>query len=884
MENVEDVYRLTPVQEGMLFHHVGNPDSSAYHVRAQVQLEGNVDPQTMERAWHEVVSAHPILRSHFLWDGLDEPLQIVRKEVAVKLDPSPIANDTVLDISKPPLFRLSLTRRPDGVWFMTWLCHHLIIDGWSTRLVLREVLERYNGIPSPDPPPAFKTYVDWLEKQDTAAAHSYWQTRMRDVGGPFHLSPYAHVRAKGTGHGRVDCDLAIDGIDEACRSLGITTSTLMHTAWAVLLKKYTDLDAVLFGTTSSGRPAELERSAEIVGMFITTQPLRVGITETETISALASRVQQEMVGQREYEHIALSDVQRMAGIPPGQAFFDTLVVMKTEATYASSSLAEQAVKLLDLEIDEHSEYPLAVLVSSRDPRKLIFFFDRAHFGASTVEQIGRHLGHVVRTIVAAPHTEIGAISLLSDAERKTVIGEWSHSLSEPVTRESVVEMIFEAVRKNPNREAVKSGGQSITYDELWTISGRLARHLVDSGINRGDRVGIRLERSIHHPIAMLGVIRAGGVFVMLDPAYPATRLEVMEAAAGLSTTVSLADVESAMGPALDSKAGFETVAQDGGDLAYLMFTSGSTGVPKAVAVTHSNLSNSIVARFRYYEERVGRFLLLSSVAFDSSLVGLLWTLASGGTLVVPPDRVEQDLDLLRSIFRDERITHTLMIPSLYRLLLDEDADSLRSLHTVIVAGEVCDPALVKTHYESLADTSLHNEYGPTEACVWCTVHKCSADDHDMVPIGRPILNTSCYVLDSDRRPVPIGVAGELYVGGANVSPGYFGDPDLTNTRFVPNPFVDGDGAHLYRTGDLVRFSESGNIEFLGRVDFQVKVRGYRIETGEIENALVRHELVQEAIVVPESGFPASVGQVVEALLDMDPEKREKVLDEIENRI
>ena len=447
-------------------------------------------------------------------------------------------------------------------------------------------------------------------------------------------------------------------------------------------------------------------------------------------------------------------------------------------------------------------------------------------------------------------------------------------------------MIEQQAQKQPDQLAVIGVDKSYTYGEIDRRANQLARHLRQLGVGAGTIVGLCVERSADMILGILGILKAGGAYLPLDPTYPLKRLAFMLEDAGATVIVTHQDYTERLPAGNDTKpvcldTQWDQIAKhstepisnsaDGDHLAYVIYTSGSTGKPKGVPITHKNLVHSTLARLNYYPVPVQRFLLLSSFAFDSSVVGIFWSLCQGGTLVLPEQRIEQDIVGLADLIQQQAISHTLCLPTLYNLLLRyANPNQLTSLQTVIVAGEVCPKDLVQAHHERLPKTQLYNEYGPTEGTVWSTVYEVPAQFHGIqVPIGKPIANTQAFILDPHLRPVPIGVKGELYIGGIGLAQGYLNRPDLTADRFIDHTFENGVEVRLYRTGDLARFQPDGNIVFLGRADDQVKIRGYRIELAEIEASLQAHSDIREAAVL------AHTRTNDQALDIIDPENLQK---------
>ena len=527
------------------------------------------------------------------------------------------------------------------------------------------------------------------------------------------------------------------------------------------------------------------------------------------------------------------------------------------------------------------------------------------FHSTDVKRLGEQFEQLIRSALDEIDRPIGQLNILPEHQRRQLVVDFNETQLLPDVDACIHHLIECQASKTPDAVAVTFAGERLTYAELNRRANQVAHHLQALGIGPDTLVAVHLNRSVGLMVGLLGLLKAGGAYVPLDPDYPPARQGCVlddSQPRVLLTQAALADeiVSPVQTICLDSDwpeisrrdqhnpAG--PIAPD--HLAYVIFTSGSTGKPKGVSISHRNLVHSIAARIQYYQEPVERFLLLSSYAFDSSVVGLFWPLCTGGTLVIPEDGVQRDAREIARLISHNRVSHLLSLPSLYAYVLTEACrEDLSSLQTVIVAGEACPRTLVERHHALLPETGLFNEYGPTEATIWCSVYNCTpAHSGATVPIGRPIANTQLYILDEQLQPLPIGVAGELHVSGAGLARGYLGRPALTAERFITNPFGRG---RLYKTGDLARYRADGTIEFLGRVDNQVKIRGYRVELGEIEAILQQHPLVQNAAVAAlertrTSDRTAAVSELSDDpatlaawLQQIEPQKAEQILTDIE---
>jgi amino acid adenylation domain-containing protein len=533
-------------------------------------------------------------------------------------------------------------------------------------------------------------------------------------------------------------------------------------------------------------------------------------------------------------------------------------------------------------------------------------YNPALYDESVARRILHDLGRIFHGMVEEPQRKLSELSLYSDEEYSSLLENLCSGSRMPPSAGNVVDEILARAASGPDLPAVSCGGESVSYAGLDALSEKLSRRLREMGVQRGSRIGLCLERGVAAIEALLAVLRSGAVYIPVDPAYPARRIAYMVEDACCDLVVScdeflpLFDGIGVPVYCVDREDKCMTVAsaeaeRQDADHAYVIYTSGSTGNPKGVAVTHENLHWSTLARREYYPDPPASFLLLSSLSFDSSIAGIFWTLTSGGHLVIGEKRVEQDMSSLSQLVADRTVTHTLCLPSLYQAILENaDLERLQSLQSVIVAGESLSPALVQEHRSKLPRANLYNEYGPTEATVWCTVFDTAAwRPQRGVPIGRPIPDARVYLLDSKQRLVPPGTVGEIGVGGPGVAWGYVNNPEATQDKFLPDTFSTLEDARLYRTGDLGRHDGNGDIEFLGRLDEQAKLRGFRIELGEIENALLEHgDIGQAAVMVVEEAGQTSLaiddlseGELLELegrLLEMDVTERERLLAEVES--
>ncbi len=905
IDNVVDAYPLTPLQQGMLYHVITDADPGTYVNQSTFAVTGELDVGAFQAAWDDVIRRHDSLRTAFVWDGVDRPLQVVRDRVALAWAVTDLRDctdaerenllkrtmqddaDLGIDIAAAPLMRMRLARIAESEWRWTWTCHHLIADAWSVQVILSELRELYarriGAAPARDlpDPPRFRDFVATRLDADDDGVQGHWRSRLAGFTEPHRLRvPGTPVEAEDGAFSSatitVDRSTTAD-ISALARTHRVTMSSVVSAAWAVIVSRWARTDDVVFGITSSGRDPSIPNVAHGVGLYINTVPCRVTVDTSRTVSQWLPLVHASVMDTVRHDQTPLTSIQRWSDVTPGESLFESIVVVENvpEEPDISGSIAIRPINFT-----EHSNYPLAVLATPGEELELRIVHDTKLLSATAAHNVIRQLASVVTAMARAPATVISRIAVTNADDVEYLRGlEAGPNLPEDAR---TAHRVFEdQARETPSGHAVIADNASITYQELDERANGVAHALAAEGVAAGDLVGVHIARSIDTIVAMVGVLKAGAAYVPLDPTYPTdhvlgliedARIDIVlstsEDARRLPTGVRALDIAS-LSVAADTAPAIEVQS---GDAAYVIHTSGSTGRPKGVVITHANLVRSTAARPVHYSEPVERYLLLSSFSFDSSVAGIYWSLFTGGTLVLPPVGAEHDVDAIVSLIRNQSITHLLCLPTLYRLILDAASPiDLASLRVAIVAGEASNPDLLVEHLERVQAAELHNEYGPTEATVWCSVHRATRGDAgNPLPMGRPIAGTSLHLLDRHGNRVPQGFAGEVFVSGPNVSPGYLHRPDLTAERFVDLPGI----GRSYRTGDLAAFRKDGTLVFLGRADHQLKIRGHRIEPSAVESAITEDPAVEHCVVI---GVPARrdghrlVAYVTSRVPDFDPD-------------
>ncbi|MDQ0377609.1 non-ribosomal peptide synthetase [Amycolatopsis thermophila] len=845
--SVEDVLPLTPLQQGMVFHALLGDRADVYTVQTVLRLAGDVDAGRLRRAAEDLVRRHANLRAGFRTQASGQFVQVVRRSVRVpwRVVDCPdeerfqrLLDDEraePFDLGRPPLLRFTLVRRDSG-HVLVLSSHHLLWDGWSAPILVRDLLSLYGGQALPAVRP-FRDHLTWLSKQDTEAAGRAWAEALADLDGPT-------LVAGGPSTGlprRTEFSLPGEPLTRAARDHGVTVNALVQSAWALVLAGLTGRDDLVFGATVSGRNPDVPGVESMVGMLINTVPVRVRLAPGETLAELAARVQAEQARLLEHQHLGLADIQRAAGQP---ALFDTLVVFES---YPGTDLAGSP--LAGVTVRDATHYPLALLVVPGAEFVLRFDHDPARFDDAGVTRIAERFQDVLGRFVTAPGTPVARVETLpADEWQQVVVAPNATAAAVPET--TLPELFGAQVARTPDAVAVVFRGTALTYAELDARATALARQLAGAGVGPERVVGVRMDRSLELIVSLLGVLKAGGAYLPLDPSYPAERLDMM---------VEDARPTVVLPAALDGEGELRPAGPD--NPAYVIYTSGSTGRPKGVVVTHRAIVNRLLwMQHEYRLTAEDRVLQKTPSSFDVSVWEFFWPLITGATLVFAEPEGHQDPRYLADLVARERITTAHFVPS----MLAQYVEVGRGPERIICSGEALPPELARQARQSLG-ARVHNLYGPTEAAVDVTYWPVP-DAPEIVPIGRPVWNTQTYVLDRFLRPVAPGAAGELYLGGVQLARGYLNRAGLTASRFVANPFGE-PGSRLYRTGDVVRWNADGALEYLGRADDQVKIRGFRVELGEVEVALLALDGVTAAAATAHPKRQQLVGYVVGDGLD-----------------
>ncbi|HSX59050.1 MAG TPA: amino acid adenylation domain-containing protein, partial [Tahibacter sp.] len=890
------LYPATPMQAGLLFESL--LERSAYVVQNHPILRGNLDTAAFRTAWQQVIARHDIFRTAFVgegeavhqlvsaqaslpwheedWRGLDAAEQQARFAAYRVAD-----RRRGFDFGEAPLMRIALLRLSDDRWQLLWTLHHILLDGWCLPLVYRDVIAFYRAAvdgrrAALDTPPSYERYIAWLQARGVAGARAYWRGLLGGFDTP---TPLVVDRLPGDGergHREQRLELSVaqtQALQTLAQQQRTTVNTLVQWCWAYLLHRYSGEADVVFGATVSGRSAEVPGIEEMIGLFINTIPVKVSFDGNVAIAESVGRLHAEFQQSVEHGYLALPEIQRESRVRAGTALFDSLIVFENYPLDAvSGETADDTTATLEIEKAGNSEqtsFRLSLIASLGRTLEVKFGYRAEHFGEAAMQRLVGHFGRVLDQLPAALQTGRD-IDLLDPAERAQ-FAEWNRTGSTFPDDVCIHEQIEAQVAATPDAIAVVAGDRTLSYAELNREANRLAHALIARGVRADDCVGLCMQRGADLVVAILGILKAGAAYLPLDPDYPSARLDYMlrdSGAAWVLTQQALAEVvpgdrartlcldTSDVRAMLAQQPAHDPTAQDRAlaphNIAYAIYTSGSTGEPKGVLNEHRALVNRLDWMQKAYAlDADDRVLQKTPYSFDVSVWEFLWTLTTGARLVMLAPQAHKDPDALCAAIREHGITTLHFVPSMLSALLSAaDWASCTSVRQVICSGEALGAELVARFFATGTPARLHNLYGPTEAAIDVSYWECRPEHAGhTVPIGRPIQNIALHVLDAQGRQQPVGVPGELHIGGVGLARGYCNKPELTAERFVRDHIDGGAAARLYRTGDLARWMPDGTLDYIGRIDHQVKIRGLRIELGEIETLLCRQPGVTDAVVV-----------------------------------
>ena len=891
--DIEDIYELSPLQQGILFHSLYAPESAVYFVQLCYALHGNLNVVAFGQAWQEVVARHAALRTAYYWENLEKPLQVVHRQVKVPLvqddwrdielveQPQKLQiflssdRTSSFDFTQPCLMRLHLIRCSDDSYYFIWSKHHLILDGWSTALVLKEVVETYQALLKSENlalvlGTSFGDYIGWLQQQDLSTAKAFWQQSLKGVTAP---TPLINLNVESSNQLEKYDERVIRlsqtttaALQSFARQNQLTLSTIIQGAWALLLSRYSGETDVVYGVTVSGRPTDLVKAESIVGMFINTLPVRVAIDAEESLLSWLKKIQSQLAEIQQYEYSPLIEVQGWSQVPRGVPLFESILVFENYPVDRVLQEWQSDLEIENINTFDNTNYPLTITVIPGYELKIAIAYECASFDVSTIDRMLGHLQTLLEAMVSNPRLHLKELPLLTAAEKNQLLIWNSQKIDYP--NQCIHQLFEKVVEQTPDAIAVEFASHSLTYRQLNQQANKIAHYLQKLGVIPDQLIGICVERSVEMVSGILGILKAGGAYVPLDPVQPPQRLEFMLEDAGCSILLTQQQLMTI--PTYTGKVVYldcaELIAQEESNplsnvqpenLAYLIYTSGSTGRAKGVTIEHRSLVNAYYAWEKVYQLRsqIHCHLQMASFSFDVFSGDLIRALCSGGKLVLCPRELLLEPQKLYELMRQQKVDCAEFVPVVLRNLvqyLERSQQKLDFMQLAICGSDSWYGAEYSKFRNVLGETRLINSFGVTEATIDSSYFESSTQKlppEQLVPIGRPFPNSQLYILNADLQLLPIGVIGELYIGGIGLARGYHNRPELTAEKFILNIFTQEPGERLYKTGDLARYLPDGNIEFVGRIDNQVKIRGFRVELGEIEALLSQHPAVKETVVV-----------------------------------
>ncbi len=910
------IYPLSPMQGGMLYHTLKDKNSRAYFNQFSLKLRGEVEVLILEESLNRIIDRHDTFRTVFAYEGLSEPVQVVLTERKISLfyeDISHLAETGQVkhlnqfkkkdrgkgfDLTRDNLNKFDLFKMGENSYYLLWTTHHILMDGWCMGIIIKELTAIYRGLKKGtavqlNAAIPYRHYIDWLENQEKEEGLAYWreylQTYEEAVAVPGKLLLSREDEYKYEEYSFVISEELLPGINRLSNQYHVTINTIFQALWGILLQRYNNKDDVVFGAVVSGRPPEINGIEEIVGLFVNMMPVRVQVKKGWSFFQLLKVLQQHSLESKKYEYLPIVEVQSQTAMKGD--LIDHLLAFENFPLQESEEIEEGAADfaVVGFEGEGQTNYNFDITIIPGKDYRLIFTYNALVYDSDILKSIPNHLENILWQVVKNPGINIDEIEIITEAEKNKLLYEFNDTKAGYPQDKTIQEILEAQTYKTPGNIALVFNDQQLTYQGLNEKTNRLAKVLRQKQVKPDQFVGLLVERSLEMMIGIFAILKAGGAYLPIDPDYPSHRIHFMLADISSQLLLSQEKIMAAADYAIEIiDIGDELLYQGDGhnlplvntpkDLAYAIYTSGSTGKPKGVLIQHQSLINMAYSQELFYPiDETDKVLQFSTISFDASAEQIYIALFSGATLVLVDKMTLLDMNRFERFMDDRQLTHIDSVPLFINTIPLRRYNSLRR---IVAGGDVCPLSLVQkwTPYCDFVNT-----YGPTETTVTSNrlLFKKGEEPQGM-SIGKAVDNTCLYVLDKNMGPVPIGIAGELYIGGDGVARGYLNRPELNAEKFIRivishSSFVIGssktslktnnqcpmsnDHSHphhstthhspltIYRTGDLVRWLPGGDIDFLGRIDSQVKIRGFRIELGEIEDQLKKIDYIKEAAVI-----------------------------------
>lgn len=891
---IKQMYPLTPLQEGMLFHHVRDEENSAYIVQNSFDIEGDLNVKLLEQSYQELINRHDVFRTIFIYKNTKKALQVVLEKRELKINLKKISEKSEeqqrelissymeeekekgFDLSVDIPMKVTIFQTQERKYKVIWSFHHIVIDGWSLGTLFRELLHIYEALSKGTPlhlapPRPYSDFVHLIEKKDKAKAASYWGQYLEGCDNVTALPDKKKVKENERYQKR---DLLFtlgkeqtEKLQQLAAKCQVTFNTVLQTIWGLLLQRYNGTDEAVFGAVVSGRTSEISGIESMIGLFINTIPVRITSSPIQTFTEILREVQNSATLSSPYASYPLYEIQSNTALK--QDLIHSIIVFQNLPVNESLKKlgSKMGLQISNFVTLDQTSYDFNLIVFPGEETLVKFSYNQNVYDEDTILRIKGHFQQVVKQVIDNPLITIKEIEIVTEEEKEMLIYGFNQTEAD-YPKDQTIHQLFEAqVERTPDNIAVADGDQYLTYAQLNERANYLARVLRANGLEKEGIVALLISPSSESIISILAVLKAGGTYLPIDPDYPIERIEYIynnSRAAFLIASEDHFNKTSFEGYRCNITKELEGMKESGElsnlecissprDAAYVIYTSGTTGSPKGVVIEHENVVRLLIndsTEFDFNSHDV--WTMFHSYCFDMSVWEMYGALLYGGKLVIVPRNVAKSPAAFASLLQKEQVTVLNQTPTAFYAFLQDDTilqNNKFTLRYITFAGEALNPSKIYKFRECYPDVKLINMYGITEITVHATYREMNDSDFkgEKSNIGYPLPTLTSYIFDENQKLVPIGVTGEIYIGGKGVARGYLNQPELTGQRFIANPFIPNDV--IYRSGDLAKWLPDGTMEYLGRKDFQVKIRGYRIECGEIETQLLNHPTVREAVVL-----------------------------------
>ncbi|WP_066495485.1 non-ribosomal peptide synthetase [Abyssisolibacter fermentans] len=888
-KDIDDIIALTPMQKGMLFHYLKNPKSDEYFEQLCLGIYANVQFNFFQKAWEFVVETNEMLRTLYRWEKLEKPIQIILKQHSLRINLNDISNE--VDENKEKLlqkiktedrkknfnlssvpFRVTLCKTTEDKYQMIISNHHILYDGWSTGIILKEFFKAYNDLlvgkqlihPRKN---RFREFVKWIENQDRSKEEIYWKEYLKGFNGKSSFSLDSGKEKADRRFGQYTYKFSkklTKKVLNFAKEKKLTLAALLYSSWGILLQRYINSEDVVFGTAISGRNVEISGIDNIVGLFVNTLPLRINTSNDINVLQLLKNVTMSMHEREKYEATSLVDIKKYCGINRKGNIFDSLLVIENYPLDSFITNQKNVLTVNDYSIFERTNFDLTISVTTLKDIDITYYFNKAVFSDEIILKISQHFEMIVKNITNYPEKKVDEIDMLTNFEEEQILNGFNNTGTNFPKNKTIKVLFEDQAEKTPEGIAVIYEDTQLTYKELNERANQVARVLREKGIGPDNIVGIIIEKSLDMVIGIIGILKAGGAYLPIDPNCPKDRIEFMLIESDVSLLLTTKKVAKQTGLNKESvyiddediykndKTNLICLTKPN-NLAYVIYTSGTTDRPKGVMIEHKNVVRLMFNdNFLFDFNSSDVWTMFHSYCFDFSVWEMYGALLYGGKLILIPELVSKDPLSFLEILKEEGVTVLNQTPSAFYNLINEElkySEANLNMKYVILGGDALKPIKLKMWKDKYPKTKIINMYGITETTVHATFKEISYKEikSNISNIGKPIPTLRAYIMNHKFKILPIGVPGELYIGGEGIARGYLNRPNLTKEKFIENPYKNGE--RIYKSGDLVRLLSNGEMEYLGRIDNQVKIRGYRVELGEIENSLLKHKKIKEAVVI-----------------------------------